>query len=170
MSCSACFLTPPGFTCPAVAHHGSQRVAYRLVWWKHSLNWIPSSQISTCVKLRKYNQFTSWTMYIVSMETSRNWHLQRVVILLPENLHETSRYPWAHCVLGCGVGCLMLKVSWTASENADWQMLLFSEGVAAGLLITKLHSGRTWKRRELHWLLQWWWQAIPHFRCRWPAC
>lgn len=46
---------------------------------------------------------------------------------------------------------------------------LFWQGVAARIIISQLHLGRPRERSKLHWLLQWWGQAIPHFWGRWPA-
>lgn len=42
-------------------------------------------------------------LYLISMEKPKNWHLQRAVILLSKNYHETRANILEHCVLGCGV-------------------------------------------------------------------
>lgn len=57
-------------------------------------------------------------------------------------------------LLGFAIACCMSEVWWIHLLNAkactDWQMLLLSEGVAAGLFVTKLHSGGTRERCELY--------------------
>lgn len=64
-------------------------------------------------------------------------------------------------------GDLDTKGHWVHMVVFCW--VFFWQGVAARIIISQLHLGRPRERSKLHWLLQWWGQAIPHFWGRWPA-
>lgn len=90
------------------------------------------------------------------------FHLRKQQCLWNSVLFLTGlvKYFWTPVV--CAKGELGTAGCWVQVFVFPWS------GVAAWIILSQLHLGRPRERSELHWLLQWWGQAIPHFWGRWP--